>query len=83
VLTDDFTDLPRFVYVEAAAGRRASVNMSGGNAELDLTALPAVVFADLQVASVVWSEAEAKLMDFETDSGVVAIADLSGWAKIS
>jgi mercuric reductase len=55
----DCTDQPQFVYVAAAAGTRAAINMTGGNAALDLTAMPAVVFTDPQVATVGYSEAEA------------------------
>jgi mercuric reductase len=45
----DCTDQPQFVYVAAAAGTRAAINMTGGDAALDLTAMPAVVFTDPQV----------------------------------
>ena len=45
------TDQPQFVYVAAAAGTRAAINMTGGDAALDLTAMPAVVFTDPQVAT--------------------------------
>ncbi|QKT02520.1 mercury(II) reductase [Ectothiorhodospiraceae bacterium 2226] len=55
----DCTDLPAFVYVAAAAGTRAAINMTGGQATLDLTAVPAVVFTDPQVATVGLSEAQA------------------------
>lgn len=48
----DCTQLPQFVYVAAAAGTRAGKNMVGGNAVLDLTTLPSVVFTDPQVATV-------------------------------
>jgi pyruvate/2-oxoglutarate dehydrogenase complex dihydrolipoamide dehydrogenase (E3) component len=48
----DCTDQPQFVYVAAAAGTRAAINMTGGDAALDLTAMPAVVFTDPQVATV-------------------------------
>ncbi|EAN4980748.1 mercury(II) reductase, partial [Salmonella enterica] len=37
----DCTDQPQFVYVAAAAGTRAAINMTGGDAALDLTAMPA------------------------------------------
>ncbi|MDF5068490.1 FAD-dependent oxidoreductase, partial [Vibrio parahaemolyticus] len=40
----DCTDQPQFVYVAAAAGTRAAINMTGGDAALDLTAMPGVVF---------------------------------------
>lgn len=55
----DCTDQPQFVYVAAAADTRAAINMTGGEATLDLTAMPAVVFTDPQVATVGLSEAEA------------------------
>ncbi|MCL6456059.1 MAG: mercury(II) reductase, partial [Ralstonia pickettii] len=53
----DCTDQPQFVYVAAAAGTRAAINMTGGDAALDLSAVPAVVFTDPQVATVGYSEA--------------------------
>jgi pyruvate/2-oxoglutarate dehydrogenase complex dihydrolipoamide dehydrogenase (E3) component len=40
----DCTDLPQFVYIAAAAGTRAAINMIGGDATLDLTAMPTVLF---------------------------------------
>jgi mercuric reductase len=63
----DCTDQPQYVYVAAAAGTRAAINMTGGNAVLDLTALPAVVFTEPQVATVGLSEAEARRQGIETD----------------
>jgi mercuric reductase len=69
----DCTDQPQFVYVAAAAGTRAAVNMTGGEATLDLTAMPAVVFTDPQVATVGLSEAEAHLRGIETDSRTLAL----------
>ena len=62
----DCTDQPQFVYVAAAAGTRAAINMTGGEAALDLTAMPTVVFTDPQVATVGISEAEAHLRNIET-----------------
>lgn len=56
----DCTGLPEFVYVAAAAGTRAALNMTGGDAALDLATLPAVVFTDPQAAWVGLTEAEAK-----------------------
>jgi mercuric reductase len=56
----DCTNLPKYVYVAAAAGTRAAVNMTGGDAILDLRAMPTVVFTDPQVATAGMSEAEAK-----------------------
>jgi pyruvate/2-oxoglutarate dehydrogenase complex dihydrolipoamide dehydrogenase (E3) component len=64
----DCTDQPQFVYVAAAAGTRAAINMTGGDAALNLTAMPAVVFTDPQVATVGYSEAEAHHDGIETDS---------------
>ncbi len=64
----DCTSLPQFVYVAAAAGTRAAINMTGGEASLDLSVLPAVVFTDPQVATVGLTEAEAQAKGIETDS---------------
>ncbi|KAF0118957.1 MAG: mercuric reductase [Rhodospirillaceae bacterium] len=69
----DCTDQPQFVYVAAAAGARAAVNMAGGEAALDLTAMPAVVFTDPQVATVGLSEAEAHLEGIKTDSRTLTL----------
>jgi mercuric reductase len=69
----DCTDQPQFVYVAAAAGTRAAVNMTGGSAVLDLTAMPAVVFTDPQVATVGYSEAEAQHNGIETDSRTLTL----------
>ena len=69
----DCTDQPQFVYVAAAAGTRAAVNMTGGEAALDLRSMPAVVFTDPQVATVGLSEAEAKLKGIETSSRLLTL----------
>jgi len=69
----DCTDQPQFVYVAAAAGTRAAINMSGGDAALDLTATPAVVFTDPQVATAGLSEADARLKNIETDSRLLTL----------
>jgi mercuric reductase len=63
----DCTDQPRFVYVAAAAGARGAINMTGGEAALDLSAMPAVVFTEPQVATVGLSEADAHRENIETD----------------
>ena len=55
----DCTNAPQFVYVAAAAGTRAAINMTGGDAALDLSTVPAVVFTDPQVATVGLTEAQA------------------------
>ncbi|MGH8790931.1 MAG: mercury(II) reductase [Cupriavidus necator] len=69
----DCTDQPQFVYVAAAAGTRAAINMTGGDATLDLTIVPAVVFTDPQVATVGYSEAEAHHDGIETDSRTLTL----------
>ncbi len=69
----DCTDQPQFVYVAAAAGTRAAINMTGGEAALDLTAMPAVVFTDPQVATVGISEAQAHLGGIATDSRTLTL----------
>ena len=69
----DCTDQPQFVYVAAAAGTRAAINMTGGDAALNLTAMPAVVFTDPQVATVGVSEAEAHLKGIETESRLLTL----------
>jgi mercuric reductase len=72
----DCTDQPQFVYVAAAAGTRAAINMTGGDAALDLSAVPAVVFTDPQVATVGYSEAEAHHDGIETDSRLLTLENV-------
>ncbi|MGK8290776.1 mercury(II) reductase [Pseudomonas putida] len=69
----DCTDQPQFVYVAAAAGTRAAINMTGGEATLNLDAMPAVVFTDPQVATVGYSEADAHHAGLETDSRTLTL----------
>ncbi len=69
----DCTEQPQFVYVAAAAGTRAAINMTGGNAALDLSAIPSVVFTDPQVATVGLSEAQAHHDGIETDTRVLTL----------
>ena len=56
----DCSNMPQFVYVAAAAGSRAGINMTGGDAELDLSTMPAVIFTDPQVATVGLTEKQAE-----------------------
>ena len=72
----DCTDQPQYVYVAAAAGSRAAINMTGGDVTLDLTAMPAVVFTDPQVATVGLSEVEAHLKGIETDSRTLTLENV-------
>ena len=69
----DCTDQPQFVYVAAAAGTRAALNMTGGDAALNLSAMPAVVFTDPQVATVGYSEAQAHHHGIRTDSRLLTL----------
>jgi mercuric reductase len=72
----DCTDQPQFVYVAAAAGTRAAINMTGGEAAINLDAMPAVVFTDPQVATVGLTEAEAHAKNIETDSRTLALENV-------
>ena len=72
----DCTNSPEYVYVAAAGGTRAAINMTGGDARLDLSVLPAVVFTDPQVATVGLSEAQAKKRGIETDSRTLALENV-------
>jgi len=69
----DCTDQPQFVYVAAAAGTRAAINITGGDAALDLTAMPAVVFTDPQVATVGMSEVQAHDKGIKTISRILSL----------
>lgn len=72
----DCTDQPQFVYVAAAAGTRAAINMTGGKAALDLSTMPAVVFTDPQIAMVGLSEEQACGRGIEPESRVLALEQL-------
>lgn len=72
----DCTDQPQFVYVAAAAGTRAAINMTGGDATLDLTAMPAVVFTDPAVATVGLSEVQAREAGIETESRTLPLENV-------
>ncbi|AGS38551.1 mercury(II) reductase [Cycloclasticus zancles] len=67
----DCSNMPQFVYVAAAAGSRAGVNMTGGDAKLDLSTMPAVIFTDPQVATVGLTEKQANAQGIDTDSRVL------------
>lgn len=69
----DCTNQAQFVYVAAAAGTRAAINMLGGDAALDLTIVPTVVFTDPQVATVGMSEAQANQLGITTDSRTLTL----------
>ena len=62
----DCSTMPQLVYVAAAAGTRAAVNMTGGDAELDLSILPSVIFTDPQIAAVGRDERQARATGINT-----------------
>ena len=69
----DCTTHPQFVYVAAAGGTRAAINLLGGDASLDLRVLPVVVFTDPQVATVGLDERTAAQQGFTTDSRTLTL----------
>ena len=69
----DCTQLPQYVYVAAAAGTRAAINMPGDEARLDLTALPEVIFTDPQVAVVGLDELQAREQGLEVESRLLTL----------
>ncbi len=69
----DCTDQPQYVYVAAAAGTRAATNMTGGDAVLDLSIVPGVVFTEPQVATVGLSEMQAHMAGIETESRTLTL----------
>ncbi len=64
----DCTNRPQYVYVAAAAGTRAAINMTGGDAVLDLSAMPAVVFTNPAVGTAGLTEQQAKDQGIDADS---------------
>ncbi|WIX32618.1 mercury(II) reductase [Salinicola sp. JS01] len=72
----DCTDQPGFVYVAAAGGSRAAVNMTGGEATLDLSAMPSVMFTDPQLATVGLTEVEALQQGFSVESRVLGMENV-------
>jgi len=64
----DCTTMPQLVYVAAAAGTRAAINMTGGDAALDLSVVPAVAFTDPHVATVGLTEGEAERCGITPDA---------------
>jgi len=69
----DCTTQPQFVYVAAAAGTRAAINMMGGEAAVDLSAVPEVVFTDPQVATVGLTAVQAREQGFKVDSRTLSL----------
>jgi len=72
----DCTGQPEFVYVAAAGGSRAAINMTGGEATLDLSALPRVLFTDPQVATVGLTQAAAQAQGIAVETRVLALENV-------
>jgi len=72
----DCSDMPQFVYVAAAAGSRAGINMTGGSANLDLSVMPAVIFTDPQIATVGLTEQQARYQGINTDARVLEMENV-------
>lgn len=69
----DCTTNPEYVYVAAAAGTRAAMNMLGGNERLDLSVVPGVVFTDPQIATVGLDESAARQSGFRVDTRTLTL----------
>ncbi|KEZ76033.1 mercury(II) reductase [Salinisphaera hydrothermalis] len=74
--TGDCTDLPQLVYVAAAGGTRAAVNMTGGEATLDLSAMPAVIFTEPQVATAGLDEGQARVRGIATETRTLGLENV-------
>ncbi|QNI03897.1 mercury(II) reductase [Halomonas sp. SH5A2] len=72
----DCTDQPQFVNVAAAGGSRAAINMTGGEATLDLSAMPGVIFTDPQVGTVGLTEAEAQEHGYAVDTRILDLENV-------
>ena len=88
----DCTNLPKFVYVAAAGGTRAAINMMGDEmVSLDLSVLPEVIFTDPQVAVVGWTESDARGRGFMVETRTLSLDqvpralanfDTRGWVRM-
>lgn len=87
----DCANQPQYVYVAAAAGTRAARNMTGDDVAIDLSAMPAVVFTDPQVATVGLTGQQAKdqgldvnsrTLDLENVPRALANLDTRGFIKL-
>jgi mercuric reductase len=72
----DCTNMPQLVYVAAAAGTRAAIQMTGGDAKLDLSLVPWVIFTDPQVAAVGLTEAEAHALGLQTQVRTLPVTNV-------
>ncbi len=72
--TGDVTTNPEFVYVAAMGGALAARNALGDHQQvLDLSAMPAVIFTDPQVASVGLTEAKARSQGYPTKTSMIGL----------
>ena len=69
----DCTTNPEYVYVAAAAGTRAAMNMMGGSEPLDLSVVPGVVFTDPQIATVGLDESIARETGMRVDTRTLSL----------
>ena len=60
------------VPLHAAAGSRAAMNMTGGDATLDLTVLPGVIFTEPQIATVGLTEQQANAQGLDPHQDALA-----------
>ena len=72
----DCTPLPPLVYVAAAAGTRAATNMTGGDAALNLSVVPRVVFTDPQIAVIGLTETAARAAAIAVDHRTLSLEDV-------
>jgi len=72
----DCSTQPQYVYVAAAAGNRAAINMTGGSASIDLSVMPVVMFTEPQMATVGMTVAEASQHKIRTDSRRLSLQDV-------
>lgn len=72
----DCTNQPQYVYVAAAAGTCAAINMTAGDKALDLSTMPAVVFTDPQVATVGLDAIQAKIQGLDVESSSLELGDV-------
>lgn len=73
----DCTNLPQYVYVAAASGTNAAINMLGGNASLDLSVVPEVTFTEPQVATVGLTAKKATELGYVVDTRTLTLDNVS------
>ena len=73
----DCTQLPQYVYVAAASGSKAAINMlseyTGEDSSLDLSIVPAVIFTEPQVATVGLSARQAEVLGYEIETRTLTL----------